>query len=106
MSFVVRFFKKTIYLLFLELIRTDFNLSKSSNVFPVPLTTQSNGSVAIYTGISVFSLNNLSKFCIKAPPPANTIPFYAISDASSGGVFSSVAFTTSIISFIDSSIAN
>ena len=47
-----------------------------------------------------------SKFCIKAPPPANMIPFSIISDASSGGDFSSVVFTTSTIFDIDYRIAS
>ena len=85
------------------MINTCFNLSKSSSVFPVPLTTQSNGSSAIYTGIPVLKLISLSIFLISAPPPANTIPFSAISDDNSGGVFSNVIFIASIICIITSS---
>ena len=94
-----------LFYLLLELVNTVFKSCKFSNVFAVPLTTQSNGSSATYTGISVFIDINLSISFIKAPPPASTIPFAIISEASSGGVFSNVTLTISTILFIDSDIA-
>ena len=48
----------------------------------------------------------MSKFWINAPPPAKYIPFSTKSAASSGGVFSNVCFTVSIIFAIDSLIAS
>ena len=77
----------------------------SSIILPVPFATQSKGLSAIYVGISVFCDIKASMFFIKAPPPANVIPLSTISDANSGGVFSNVALTKSIIFSISGAIA-
>ena len=50
------------------------------------------GMIRVLDGYVVASLIILSIFCNNAPPPVNTKPFSIKSDASSGGVFSKIAF--------------
>ena len=59
----------------------------------------------MYTGIPVCSDIYLSIFLSSATPPDKTIPFSIISEASSGGVCSSVIFITLKISLKESIIA-
>ena len=66
----------------------SLNFDLSSNAFPVPKTTQSNGSSAIETGKLVDLLNTVSKFDNKEPPPVSIIPLSTMSAASSAGVCS------------------
>src|SRR5690606_35199208 len=75
----------------------DLNKCRFSSARPVPIATQSKAFSAIWTGIPVSLLNNLSILRNNAPPPVKTIPRSIISAASSGGLFSSVIFTASTI---------
>ena len=56
----------------------------------MPLTTQSIGFFATFTGIPVSEEINLSRPRRRAPPPVQVIPLSLISAASSGGVLSRV----------------
>src|SRR5204863_4492934 len=69
-----------------QLIAIFLSRSKSLSIFPVPSTTQESGFSAKVTGRPVSSRIRLSRFLIKAPPPASTIPRSAMPAESSGGV--------------------
>ena len=60
----------------------------SSSTFPVPLTTEVNGSSDLITGIWVLSTIKWSNPNSCDPPPVNKIPCSKISDVSSGGASS------------------
>ena len=64
---------------------------------PVPIATAVIGSSAVIVLIPVLDSIRSSSPCNKLPPPVSTIPLSAISEASSGGVFSSTLCTASTI---------
>jgi len=60
----------------------------SSRTFPVPRTTEVNGSSERITGICVLSTIILSRPYNSEPPPVSRMPFSKISEVSSGGASS------------------
>ena len=68
-----------------------------SSAMPVPMATQDRGSSASCTGSSVSSMTQVVNPFNNDPPPVMMMPFDIISADSSGGVFSNVNLTVSII---------
>src|SRR5713101_6463890 len=81
-------------------------MSSSSSALPAPITTELSGSSARNTGRPVSSRSSASRPFKSAPPPASTMPRSAMSPASSGGVRSSVPFTTSTMALTASASAS
>ena len=71
--------------------------SNSSSERPEPTATHVSGDSARCAGICVSSRRRSSRPCSSEPPPASMIPRSMMSDASSGGVRSSVSLTASMI---------
>ncbi len=71
------------------------NRFKCANVIPAPSTTEVRGSSAMCTGMPVSAAMSLSSPRKSDPPPVMTMPRSMTSEASSGGVRSSVALTAS-----------
>ena len=67
------------------------------NDSPVPIATQSSGSLAIKTGTLVASAITSGKCFNNAPPPVRTIPWSITSAAISGDVSSNVPLIAVII---------
>ena len=67
------------------------SLSRWSSAWPEPYATHVSGDSAENTGIPVSFATRSRKPRISVPPPASRIPSRAMSEASSGGVSSSVS---------------
>ncbi|MNV56410.1 hypothetical protein D3C71_1486930 [compost metagenome] len=65
----------------------------------MPTATQSSGFSATMTGMPVSRARSLSRLRSSAPPPVSTMPRSIMSAASSGGHFSRVTLTASIMAF-------
>ena len=72
--------------------------SKCASAWPEPKATHVSGDSAEYTGIPVSAATSSGKPRISVPPPARRMPSRAMSQASSGGVSSSVSRTACMIS--------